>query len=186
MLGATFDQHERSHAIGIWAALRADRRSRARLGGWLVDQVSWRAIFLLNVPLRWPRPVLAELFCLREPRSPSKRLDWAGGRGRVGLAAITWGLGAIPASGFHDAPVIAALEREPPFLIGFIAIEARFHERAIDAAVAVLPAQFLRHQCADAAALLRARGALYYLPFGLIRSVAIPRRRPVRHCCRSP
>src|SRR6202521_3717704 len=52
MLGATFDQHERSRAIGIWAGFGALTAAAGPvLGGWLVDHVSWRAIFLLNVPL---------------------------------------------------------------------------------------------------------------------------------------
>src|SRR3981189_3881384 len=52
MLGATFDEPERTHAIGIWAGAGALTSAAGPvLGGWLVDQISWRAIFLLNVPL---------------------------------------------------------------------------------------------------------------------------------------
>src|SRR5712675_2611841 len=106
MLGATFDQHERSHAIGIWAGVGALTAAAGPVpGGWLVDQVSWRAIFLINVPLAVAAVVLAIFAC--ESRDPeAKRLDWAGaGAVALGLAAITWGLNSIPASGIHDSTV---------------------------------------------------------------------------------
>ena len=110
MLGATFDDHERSQAIGIWAGVGALTVAAGPvLGGWLVDQVSWRAIFLLNVPLAVAAVVFAIFAC--ESRDPeAKRLDWAGvGAVAFGLAAITWGLNSLPASGIHDSTVGAAL-----------------------------------------------------------------------------
>src|SRR5258708_29498832 len=52
MLGAAFDQHERGHAIGIWAGAGAlPAAAGPVLGGWLVDQAAWPPIFLLHVPL---------------------------------------------------------------------------------------------------------------------------------------
>src|SRR5712671_877945 len=133
MLGATFDQHERSHAIGIWAGVGALTAAAGPvLGGWLVDQVSWRAIFLLNVPLAVAAAGLAILFACESHDPQAKRLDWPGAVAvAIGLAAITWGLGALPASGFHDTTVLAALGAGAAFLICFVAIEARFDERAM-------------------------------------------------------
>lgn len=90
MLGATFDEHERNHAIGIWAGVGALAAAVGPvLGGWLVDQVSWRAIFLLNVPLAAVAAGLAS-FAGESRNANVKSLDWAGAATIAGgLAAIT-------------------------------------------------------------------------------------------------
>jgi EmrB/QacA subfamily drug resistance transporter len=171
MLGATFDQHERSHAIGIWAGAGALTAAAGPvLGGWLVDQVSWRAIFLLNVPLALAAAGLAILFACESRDDNAKRLDWSGALAvAIGLAAITWALGAIPASGFHDTTVLAALGAGTAFLIAFVVIEARSGEQAM------MPLSLYRSRnfsATNALTLLlyfALGGALYYLPFGLIR-----------------
>src|SRR5712672_1936188 len=77
MLGATFDEHERSHAIGIWAGVGALTAAAGPvLGGWLVDQVSWRAVFLLNVPLAVAAAGLAVFFVGESHDEKAKPLDW--------------------------------------------------------------------------------------------------------------
>jgi EmrB/QacA subfamily drug resistance transporter len=171
MLGATFDEHERSHAIGIWAGVGALTSAAGPvLGGWLVDQVSWRAIFLVNVPLAVAAAVLAAGFACETRDDNAKRLDWNGAVAvAIGLAAITWGLSAIPASGFNDKSVLGALAAGAAFLISFVAIEARSHERAM------MPLSLYRSRNFTGTNLLTLLlyfalgGALYYLPFGLIR-----------------
>jgi EmrB/QacA subfamily drug resistance transporter len=171
MLGATFDEHERSKAIGIWAgAASLMAAAGPLLGGWLVDQVSWRAIFLLNVPLAIAAAGLALVFACESRDPAAKQLDWSGtATVAIGLAAITWGLSVIPARGFRDTTVLAALGLGTAFLVSFLAIEARLHERAM------MPLSLYRSRnfsATNALTLLlyfALGGALYYLPFGLIR-----------------
>jgi MFS family permease len=58
------------------------------LGGWLVDQVSWRAIFLLNVPLAIAAAGLALRFACESSDPEAKQLDWSGAATvAIGLAA---------------------------------------------------------------------------------------------------
>ncbi len=171
MLGATFDEHERSRAIGIWAGAGALMLAAGPpLGGWLVDQVTWRAIFLLNVPLAIAAAALALGFACESKDPNAKQLDWGGAVTiAIGLATITWALGAIPATGFRDKAVLASLGAGTAFLVLFVAIEALLHERAM------LPLSLFRSRnfsATNALTLLlyfALGGALYYLPFGLIR-----------------
>lgn len=118
MLGATFGEQERSQAIGIWAGAAALMMAAGPLlGGWLVDQVSWRAIFLLNVPLAIAAAGLALRFGCESKDPRANQLDWSGAASvAIGLAAITWGLSAIPAAGFQDKTVLAALGVGSAFL----------------------------------------------------------------------
>jgi EmrB/QacA subfamily drug resistance transporter len=171
MLGATFDANERSHAIGIWAGFAALTAAAGPvLGGWLVDQVSWRAIFLLNVPLALAAAALAIMFA-RESRDPQARpLDWKGAATvAIGLAAITWGLGAIPASGFDDRMVLGALGVGTAFLAAFVAIEARSRERAMMPLSLYASRNFSGTNALTLLLYFALSGALYFLPYGLIR-----------------
>jgi EmrB/QacA subfamily drug resistance transporter len=171
MLGATFDEHERSRAIGTWAGAGALTSAVGPvLGGWLVDQVSWRAIFLLNIPLAMAAAALAAGFACESRDDNAKSLDWAGSATvATGLAAITWGLGAIPTSGPYEKAVFAALGLGTVLLLLFLAIEARPGERAM------MPLSLYKSRTFSAANGLTLllyfalSGAFYYLPFGLIR-----------------
>ncbi len=56
------------------------------LGGWLVDDVSWRWIFLINVPIGIAAIVLAKMVLKRDQPQPTSKLDW------VGMALLSPGL----------------------------------------------------------------------------------------------
>jgi EmrB/QacA subfamily drug resistance transporter len=171
MLGAAFPDNERSSAIGLWAGFGALTAAAGPvLGGWLVDQVSWRAIFWLNVPLAVVSCTLAVLFA-RESRDPeSKAIDWKGAALIVvSLACLTWALGAVVKFGFGDLIVLAASGVGLAAFAGFIAVEAR------DPTHAMMPLALFKSRNfsgANGLTLLlyfSLGGTLYFLPFGLIR-----------------
>ena len=95
ILGAAFSGEARGRAIGIWASVGAVMGALGPvLGGWLIDTVGWRSIFLINLPLATGAIVLAIVFvrdARREDEAPT--LDLLGGLlATAALGAITWGL----------------------------------------------------------------------------------------------
>lgn len=169
ILGASFDKDHRARAIGVWAGAGALMSAVGPvLGGWLTDTVSWRAVFLINLPLA----ALAIGFILagaRESRAPQAGpIDWAGALSVTGgLASVTWSLTEAPSRGFAAEPVIAGLLLGVGALAAFIVIERRAENPMVPLT--------LFHSATFAGAngltfLLYAAfsGALFLLPFQLI------------------
>jgi EmrB/QacA subfamily drug resistance transporter len=134
ILGETFTGEARGRAIGIWAAMGAVAGAIGPvLGGWLIDTVGWRAIFLLNLPLAVAAIVLAVLFVPDMQRGAKHTpLDVGGGvLATLGLGALTWGLttGAGPA-GWTDEAMIA-VAAGAALLLGFVWLEGVRGERAM-------------------------------------------------------
>jgi EmrB/QacA subfamily drug resistance transporter len=74
------------------------------LGGWLVDDVSWRWIFYVNVPIGALALVLALRILPRDEPQPAHRLDWLGlGLLSPGLATLVYGLSETAAHGGIDS-----------------------------------------------------------------------------------
>src|SRR6195256_6541978 len=80
IISATFNDAERGRAIGTWSGFSAITTATGPVvGGWLIERVSWRAIFFLNVPLAAVVLALSIRF-MKESRDPSRtaRIDWIG------------------------------------------------------------------------------------------------------------
>src|SRR5580658_3833702 len=81
ILGARFSGGARGRAIGIWASVGAVMAAVGPvLGGWLIDAVGWRSIFLINPPLAAAAIVLAMVFIRdRDRENTAPALDMLGG-----------------------------------------------------------------------------------------------------------
>jgi MFS family permease len=97
VISAAFPADERGKAIGTWAGFSALTTAVGPvLGGWLVDALSWRAIFFINVPIALLTLGLA-FWHVPESRDASDdgTVDWRGTLLAVlGLAGLAYGLTA--------------------------------------------------------------------------------------------
>jgi EmrB/QacA subfamily drug resistance transporter len=127
MIEASFRRADRARAIGAWSGLTGVGAALGPLlGGYLVDAVSWRAVFLINLPL-------GLFVCLAAPRHvPETRDPTARGRldalgatlAAVGLAGTTYALIQAPDEGASAAVALAAVVGVLA-LIAFVVAERR-------------------------------------------------------------
>ncbi len=125
----TYDGPARGAAIGAWTAwTSAAIAFGPPLGGVLVDALSWRAVFALNVPL-----VVATLLLIVRavPAFPARggSLDLlGGGLCALGLAGPVLALTLQPLRGWGDPLVAGGLAGGAVLLAGFVAHERRAPE----------------------------------------------------------
>ncbi len=133
ILGTTFDGPAKGRAIGIWAASGAAMGAAGPvLGGWLIDTVGWRAIFLINLPVALCAIFLAWRVVPADLDGRDWPIDvWGGLLATGGLGAATWALtvGAGPAGWTGTA--LAAAAAAAVLMAGFVAVERRLGERAM-------------------------------------------------------
>src|SRR5712691_1106357 len=112
IISATFSDAERGRAIGAWSGFSAITTAIGPVsGGWLIEHVSWRAVFFLNVPLAVIVLVLS-LRYMDESHDPSRtdRIDWGGAALAVlGLGGLVFGLLEWPPLGAGHPLVLGAL-----------------------------------------------------------------------------
>ena len=117
MLSAVFHPDDRAKALGAWSGLASVSTALGPfLGGWLIDAVSWRWIFLINLPLATVAVVIAQRFVPEtrgdplEGSSRSSQIDFPGAFTlSVGLAGVVYALIEGPAQRWPGASVAALL-----------------------------------------------------------------------------
>jgi EmrB/QacA subfamily drug resistance transporter len=128
IIDAVFRPEDRGRAIGAWSALGGVAAAVGPLvGGFLVQAVSWRAIFLLNLPLG---AVVAWLALRHVPESRDAtvtgRLDYLGASlATLGLAGATYAMVQGPTGRIPVPLLVLAAAAGVIGLAGFVLRERR-------------------------------------------------------------
>ncbi|MGH9276742.1 MAG: MFS transporter [Acidimicrobiales bacterium] len=129
ILTASFRPADRGAAVGAWSGLTGVFTAVGPFaGGWLVDAVSWRVIFLINVPVAaaavWvtvrhvPESYDSEL--------DTRRPDWVGAvLATAGLGGVVYALIEGSARGGLDTPLAIAAGVGAACLVAFPFVERR-------------------------------------------------------------
>ena len=133
ILGSSFSGDARGRAIGIWAAAGSVAGAIGPLvGGWLIDVVGWRAMFLVNVPIAAAALVFALRYVQDAPNVDHRGLDVAGALlATAGLACLTWGLTAASGPAGLRRWSVAALVVGAVLFALFLAVQRRRGDRAM-------------------------------------------------------
>jgi EmrB/QacA subfamily drug resistance transporter len=168
LISSSFCAEERGRAIGTWSGFTAMTMALGPvLGGWLIEHLSWRWVFFINLPLA----VLVVVISLtRVPESRDEamvqRLDgWGAALATVGLCGITFAL--IEAGRGGKWALIAGMVGVAA-LVCFFVVESR-------SSAPMLPLDLFRSRSFSGANLMTLflygalGGALFFLPLDLIQ-----------------
>ena len=170
IISNSFSEQERGRAIGTWSGFSAITTGIGPvLGGWLIEHVSWRAVFFINLPIA----VLIILISLRHVTEDSDkekvRVDWIGAiLAAFGLGALVYGLIESSRVGFGDRTVVTVLFAAGLLLTIFLFLESRLSHP-------MLPLGLFRSPIFAGTNLLTfllyaaLGGALFFLPLNLIQ-----------------
>lgn len=93
IISASFDPEDQARAVGAWSGLGGIAVAIGPfVGGWLIDSVSWRLAFFINVPMA-VAVVVASRHVPESSSGGAERLDLGGAlTASAGLALATYGL----------------------------------------------------------------------------------------------
>jgi MFS family permease len=128
IIEASFAPADRGKAIGAWSGLSGVGSAIGPfLGEWLIQAVSWRLIFVINLPIA-ALVVAVGLRHVPESRDPTATgtVDVTGGAlVTLGLIGLTYGLIEGPSAGWTSPVLLAALAGGVLLLGAFLAWERR-------------------------------------------------------------
>jgi MFS family permease len=121
ILGQAFSSDRKGLAVGLWSASAAVASAIApAAAGWILDEGSWRWVFMMQVPLGVGAFVLAAIWVPRDPRGSLNTIDLgAAALSVIGLGGLGWSLMAVTAG---DARHLAGLVGGVVTLMAFVAL----------------------------------------------------------------
>jgi MFS family permease len=131
---STFPDAQRTRAVGTWAGVAGGSAILGLLtSGLVLEQWSWRSVFVVNVVLA----VIAVVGTLRfipESADPDARgVDWTGAvLSVVGLGALVYSIIEAPTVGWAGARTLVGLAASVVLLAGFVGWELQADEPLLD------------------------------------------------------
>ena len=170
IISSSFSEQERGRAIGVWSGFSAITTGIGPvLGGWLIEHVSWRAVFFINLPLAFAVIVISLRHIAENSDRERARVDWLGAiLAALGLGALVYGLIESSQTGFNDRSVVMALTTGVLVLILFLFLESRLSQP-------MLPLTLFRSRTFSGTNLLTfllyaaLGGTFFFLPLNLIQ-----------------
>ncbi len=170
IITSAFPEQERGKAIGVWAAGSAISTAIGPLlGGWLVDNVSWRAVFFINMPLAAATIFLAIKGIPETKDEGAGKIDWLSAFLAVlALGGISYGLIQAPEDGWTSSSIIAA------FIVG-LGFFTAFLWRQIKSKQPMVPPDLFRSRTFSGVNVMTLllygalAGSLFFVPFNLIQ-----------------
>ncbi|WP_346097142.1 MFS transporter [Streptomyces olivaceiscleroticus] len=133
LIGNEFRGNDRGKAFGLFGGIAGLALAFGPLvGGFLTDALSWRWIFLVNVPIGVVALIVGVLR-LRESREPVEHgIDWLGMVSfGLGLTLLVFGFLRGESSGWTSAAILGSFAGGVVLLIAFVVIEKVRGERAM-------------------------------------------------------
>ncbi|GIW07521.1 MAG: MFS transporter [Dehalococcoidia bacterium] len=132
-----YPEGERGRAFGwLHVAVSAGFTAGPTVGGYLIDQVGWRSVFFVNVPIGLLAALGAVRFLPQGQRQKGQSFDLPGAATlTVGLVAVLLGLSRAPKVGWGSAEFLVALLVAGVLLGSFVVIERRAAQPIVDLAL---------------------------------------------------
>ncbi len=171
IISSSFGEKDRGRAIGTWSGFTAITAAFGPvIGGWLIEHVSWRMVFFINLPLAI---VVFMISFFRVPESrdekDNERLDWLGALvATVGLGSVVYGLIESSRLGFGHPAVLTALIGGGSFVLAFLFVEARARNPMLPLALFRSP-DFAGANLLTLLLYSALGGTLFFLPLNLIQ-----------------
>jgi EmrB/QacA subfamily drug resistance transporter len=135
LIAATFEGAERGKAVGTWTAWTGIATVVGPAGGGaLVEAISWRAIFWVNVPLVIFTVLLTRSH-VQESLDPEadRAIDWLGiALSALGLGGVVFGFIEQPTHGWTSPIVLIPLVGGALLLALFLVWESRYRHAMLD------------------------------------------------------